>query len=430
MSKADQIRNAWHTQLLNLFHGFSAFGGTSDGGVSRLAVSEEDKQARDHLCDWFQSNDFSVRVDPVGNIFGILDFGEDYAPSYFFCGSHLDSQPNGGRFDGALGVACACVAGLYLKELIGTGELDPAYRFFVVVNWTGEEGARFQPSLIGSSVFCGTLALDDALKLKDADGMELEHALSQIGYLGTETMPVPERYLELHIEQGGLLEQSEAKLGLVEACWGTRKIRVQIAGRADHTGPTPMEDRRDAMLAAALLIVDVKAVSARSEIELLSSVGRLVVHPNSPNTVADVAELWIEFRSANEDALRDAERQLNACLTDVQEETGCKLRVSNTETRNVTEFDGDGISKAKDALSDKSLPYLNLNTISGHDAVRLQSICPSNLIFVPSKGGISHSPAEFTSDQDICDGFDGMAAVLTSLMTTSNPDPIMKGTER
>ena len=146
--------------VLDLLSGFGEIGVTPSGGISRLAASREDGQARDLLCDWLRRHEFEVLVDGIGNMFGVLDLQRGDAARYFFCGSHLDSQPEGGNFDGTLGVVCACICGLEIRDAVARGTLNPSYRYYVVANWTGEEGARFQPSLLGSSVFTGSMALE------------------------------------------------------------------------------------------------------------------------------------------------------------------------------------------------------------------------------------------------------------------------------
>ena len=386
-----------------------------------MAASTAEKDARDHLCAWLKNHGFKVLIDPIGNIFGVLDFGSENNDRAFYCGSHLDSQPEGGHFDGVLGVVCACIAALFLKENIARGAFEPRYRYFVVACWTGEEGARFQPSLIGSSVFAGQLALDKAWGIQDSNQIQLKQALIETGYLGTDKPPGPDCYLELHIEQDSCLENSGDSIGLVEACWGAEKIRLSVAGKADHTGPTPMEERRDALLAASLLIAGVKDISASSKDVLYSSVGRMELHPNSPNTVVDQAELWIEFRSASSAALLFAIQELEAGLLTIADQTGCTLSIANRETRDVTKFDTRTLDWTAQALDEKNIPYQRLNTIAGHDAIRLQDVCPSTLLFAPSKDGITHSPLEFTSDEDVCAAFDGMTTALSALIARPWP---------
>lgn len=409
-------------QVLDLLQAFGTFGKTADGGTSRPAAGLEEKRARDHLCDWLEGHGFAVIVDPIGNIFGVLDLGVTDTERAFFCGSHLDSQPNGGNYDGCLGVVCACIAALSLKRQIARGEIEPAFRYYVVTCWTGEEGARFQPSLIGSSVFSGALQKEEAWRLRDGDGISLKDALQTTGYLGSGEPPRPDHYLELHIEQGTELERSGHSIALVEACWGAKKLRVVVTGKAAHTGPTPMAQRRNALLAASRLVVDIEALAEACPERLHSSVGRMVLEPNSPNTIVERAELWIEFRSPSEAALSNAAGRLDECLTTISRQTGCDLSISSCERRSVIGFDETAIDDAERGLAAAGVGYRKLTTIAGHDAVRLQSICPSTLLFVPSRNGITHSPLEFTSDADVCAGFDAMTVILGSLISRPRHD--------
>lgn len=410
-----------HSQLLEMMSEFAQFGATDKNGVARLAGSANDGLVRDHLSQWLKAHDFTVSVDSIGNIFGILDLNGGDASRYFFCGSHLDTQPHGGRFDGALGVACACVAGLHIKHGLKERGMDSSSRFYVVACWTGEEGARFQPSLIGSRAFVGNADREESLSVQDRDGVSLKQALSLIGYLGDAEIPTPAHYLELHIEQGKYLEKNSLSMAVVSACWGANKLRIQLTGRSDHTGPTPMVERRDALLAAAKLIVFVKKLTQDQTEPLHSSVARIEVEPNSPNTVAESVQLWVEIRSPNQRVLEQADNAIQAYCKQIKTETGCGLDLLSRELRDVVEFDTRSVEIAEQSLSGAGISFGKMQSIAGHDAVQLQSLCPSTLLFVPSKNGISHSPEEFTSDDDVVTGFDGMMTIMIDLLASSSP---------
>ena len=420
MAKTIATHNKYTQDVLDLIGRFSEFGATPEDGVQRLAASKEDKQARDYLCHWFKQNGFVTLVDKVGNIFGVLELDRSREETAFYCGSHLDSQPYGGRFDGALGVAFACVAALALKELIDRGATKTAYRNFVVACWTSEEGARFQPSLLGSRVFAGNMEVSDAWACKDADGITLKQALIDIGYLGSDTPPGADHYLEAHIEQGIELEKGAIPVGLVSAAWGARKLTLSCKGQADHTGPTPMRARKDALLAASNIVITVNDIAHAADGPLHSSVGRIEVLPNSPNTVASEAMLWIEFRAADENLLDEAEAKFKAARERIAESTGCTISVETREERAVIRFDKAAITRAEASLNRAGIAFLPMTTISGHDALQLQSICPSTLMFVPSRGGISHAPQEFTSDADIEMGFAATLGVVAALLASPN----------
>lgn len=417
MAERIVTKQAYRQDVLALIAQFSAFGATPDGGINRLAASSEDKAARDFLCRWFNEQGFATLIDPVGNIFGVLELDPSQPDTSIYCGSHLDSQPHGGQFDGTLGVAIACVAGLAIRDLIDRGEIGNSYRNYVVACWTSEEGARFQPSLLGSRVFAETMSKEEAWGLADADGISLKQALEDIGYLGSHTPPRPDRYLEVHIEQGTRLENADLSIGLVSAAWGARKLILSVTGKPDHTGPTPMAVRKDALLAAARIIVEVNDIAHFSQEDLHSSVGRLKVEPNSPNTVVSQADLWIEFRSADEAQLDAAEQKLQAKSIEISKQTGCQIEQKTREARPVVSFDKTANGRISEALDRAEIPHLSLTTIAGHDALQLQSICPSTLMFVPSKDGISHAPDEFTSDGDIETALEATIAALSTLVS-------------
>lgn len=418
MTVADFHHDPAHAEMLDLLAVFSRFGATPEGGVSRLACDPHEGEARACFTNWLTQNGFEVRIDQIGNIFGLVDFGVGDPELAFFCGSHLDSQPDGGRFDGALGVITAMVVAKTLKSAVERGDLVPVYRHLVVVSWTSEEGARFQPSLLGSGVFCAAIPPDQALAIRDAAGISVKSALSEIGCLGSDVIPRPGYYFELHIEQGTRLETTGTSIGIVERCWGAVKLRVCVHGRADHTGPTPMHARKDALLAASHLVVSVNALSKAAASDLYTSVGRMEIAPNSPNTIAETVRLWIELRSPDQVALQAALQDLKAEIARLPEVEGCAMDIETEGHRPVTEFDPVGCDIVDAAALGAGLNTMRMSTIAGHDAINLQTICPASLIFVPSKDGISHAPDEFTSDADVIAGYEASRAAIAALLTT------------
>ena len=406
-----------------LMASFAAIGATADGGVTRLAASAEDGQARDLLCQWLRDHDFTVRVDAVGNIFGCLDLGSGADEGAVYCGSHIDSQPNGGRFDGTYGVVAACCAALAVRRAIKSGAFEPRCRYLVVVAWTNEEGARFQPSLLGSSVFTGKLPTEQALAVTDGAGITLAAALAEIGYRGGDAPPPdPEHYVELHVEQGAELERAGRHVGVVTHCWGARKFQTRFYGKPDHTGPTPMAQRRDALRAAGLLIAEVSEHALASDGRLHGSVGRILVEPNSPNVVPHSATLWVELRAGEEQVLDDAERRFHSALDRICETTGCRAEIEQCSRRTAQAFDVDGVELARGALETVGLDAMAMPTIAGHDALAIQERFPAILLFVPSVGGVSHSPEEFTENGDLETGLKALVAVLFRLLFGAKGD--------
>jgi N-carbamoyl-L-amino-acid hydrolase len=400
-----------------LFRLSSAIGATPAGGLHRLAASAEDGQVRDMFCDWLTRHGFEVRVDAVGNMFGLMTF--DPAAPYMLCGSHLDSQPSAGRFDGIYGVLAGAVAISSLARQMKERGETPACNL-AVVNWTNEEGARFQPSLIGSSVFTGAMRLEDALACRDGDGVSLEQALRSIGYLGESMVDLPVAgYIEIHVEQGPQLESEGLAIGVVRQTWAALKQRVRFDGEQNHTGPTPMADRRDALLAAAHAVIAVRAEIERHGLEMHSSAGRLEIYPNSPNIVPSRVSLLVEFRSQDVDRLAAAGDRLNATLEAIALNTSTGFEVESSVLREPAKLHHGFAELAYSVGLALGLPTGNSITVSGHDAISLNRKYPVCLLFIPSSNGVSHNEAEFSSDEDMLNG----VRMLTSLLYRACSSP-------
>jgi len=397
-------------RLQGMMEEVSAFGRGEGGALTRLTLSREDGAARDWLSAWFRRNGFVPLVDAIGNQFGRLDLAGPNAP-VVMVGSHLDSQPNGGRFDGALGVVSAAEAVLAVAEsLRREGTLSACN--FVVVNWTNEEGARFQPSLLGSSVFTGAAALDWALARRDGDGITVGEALAGIGYAGTDTVAVPDAFIELHIEGSPVLERTGQRFGAFTRFWGATKYRVAFLGRQAHTGPTPMAEREDALLAAAYLIAGLKDLAGRHGLDLHTSVGRIEVYPNSPNTVPGEAVLFVELRSGSQAVLDAAEAALKRMMAEAAERAGVGHEVRAVDLRRAGEMDAGLVRLAGRIAARHGADTVPLDTIGGHDAVSLAAVCPAVVLAVPSVGGVIHHPSEFTKPEDQAFGTQVLADML------------------
>ncbi len=279
------------------FGRFSAIGATTGGGLRRLTGSPEDGRVRALFADELGRRGAAVTLDAVGNMFGAFMFAPD-SNGVVLVGSHLDSVPTGGRFDGNYGVVAGLVAATAIAARLRT-EPSAARRNLAVVNWTNEEGSRFLPSLLGSSVFSGSLLVNEALAISDPEGVSLGSALRAIGFSGQGELGLrPERYLEIHNEQGDRLERAGADIGIVRAVWAVRKICLRFSGEPSHIGPTPMAKRQDALHCAAKAIVLLHEMAAAEETEVFASAARNEVLPNSPNVVASQARIWLDFRHA------------------------------------------------------------------------------------------------------------------------------------
>ncbi|MCW5712716.1 Zn-dependent hydrolase [Shinella sp.] len=404
------------SDLAAVFDRMSAIGARPGAGIMRLAASAEDGAARRLFADWMSRGGARIAQDAIGNQFACFDWAGEGA-SWVFAGSHLDTQPRGGRFDGALGVLAAGCAALDLDAEIRAGGFRPS-RNLAVVNWTNEEGARYQPSLTGSGVFSGALPLDDALALEDGAGIALRDALDTIGVAGEtgSVPPRPEAYVELHVEQGRALTEAERRIGVVEGTWAARKITPAWTGRAAHTGPTPMADRRDALLAAARGIAAFEAIVAAHHPHLHRSAARLVIEPNSPNVVVERATVWFELRGLDVAELDIAGRAVIAAFEKAARETGTRLEIAADGLRPPASMDDRLAALAGDMARACGFEPLVMRSVAGHDAVALQNAgIPSALIFIPSVDGIAHHPDELTHPEDMKAGLKVLTALLRRL---------------
>ena len=406
-------------RFLDRFAEMAGIGGTPGGGVHRLAASAEDGAARDRLRSWFDALGLQTRIDTMGNMAGVLDLAGAGAP-VILAGSHLDSQPGGGRFDGALGVVAAYEAATVLDGAARSGKIAARCNL-AVVNWTNEEGARFQPSLLGSGVFVGQLDGPAALARQDAQGVALGDALETIGYRGGDVLPHPAAYVELHVECARVLEQAGASLGIFTQYWGAVKHRVAFIGAQAHTGPTPMAERRDAVLGAAYLIAALRDMVEQAPGILHSSTGRIDITPNSPNIVPAEAVLFVELRSVDPAVLAWAEAALQRCAAAAAERARVDLQWRGAERRPAGRFDAKlaGLCRAEAAAA--GFAARDLATVPGHDAISLSSVCPAVMLTVPSAGGICHDAAEFTAPADLVTGAEVLTRVLWRLCSEGLP---------
>ena len=391
------------TDLAALLAAFSACGATGNGGITRLAASPEDGQARDLLKARLAAAGAEIRVDPVGNVFGILRLAGAANAPLVMLGSHLDSQSRAGRLDGTYGVAAAVVVAEILAGEAAAGA--PFSADLCVVNWTNEEGARFRPSLLGSGAYAGHHAVEEALARRDEDGIALGEALAAIGYRGADPAPpLPACYLELHVEQGTLLEESGAAIGAVTRCWGAAKLDVLFEGEQAHTGPTVMAWRRDALLGAAYAIAEIRALADRFPGVLHSSVGRIRVEPNSANVVPSRVEIAAELRSADDSVLREATERAEAVFARCAARAGVSATISARALRGIRGLPAPVSDLVTACAAAEGLVSRRLDTVAGHDALSLIDRCPTGLIFVPSIDGIAHNEREATRDSDLAAG--------------------------
>ncbi|GCB57487.1 M20 family metallo-hydrolase [Rhodococcus erythropolis] len=402
------------SEFLADFDTMSGFGATANGGVERQAGSEADGLTRDWFRMWLTKNGFRCRVDAVGNLFGSLEWIEG-AP-HVLVGSHLDSQPKAGRFDGAYGVLAGAHAATTVAERVAAGKIRPAFNL-TVVDWFNEEGCRFSPSLMGSGVFTGKFTAEKILDVVDADGCTVRTALRNIGYLGADEPPMCKAYVEIHIEQGRVLEDEEISIGVVTANWAVRKYRVRIRGEQAHTGATLIEDRRDALLGAAQMIVATREVaSAFPPGVVLTSISKLTVEPNSPVVVASDVVMAVDIRSSDETTLAKAHELFLQARTDIEARGEVSVDVESGSLRPSTPYHRAGIELSESIADGLGLSARRMLTRAGHDSINLKDLMPTVMLFVPSVGGVSHSEIEYTEPEDLLAGLNVLTGVLERLV--------------
>ncbi len=383
-------------------------GATPGGGSGRLALTDLDKQARDRFVGWCEAAGCAVRVDRMGNIFA-RRAGTDPTLPPIVTGSHLDTQPLGGRFDGVYGV----LAGLeVLRALDDAGAVTRAP--LEVVVWTDEDGARFKAGMMGSAVFAGLQDIETALANADDDGRTMGAELERIGYAGAEPVGgmTIAAFFEAHIEQGPLLEAEGKSVGVVLGAQGQRCFRVTVTGMEGHAGTLPMDLRRDALLGAARMIDGVNAVAFRHQPQPVITVGRLEVRPNSPNTVPGQVVFTIDSRHPDDGTLAAVAEDMRGLCAGIAGDSGLDLAIEQTTERGAVAFDGGLVAEMRAAAERLGLAQRDIYSGAGHDACNLASVAPTAMIFVPCEDGISHNEAENAKPEDLAAGCDLLLQVM------------------
>nr|WP_156167898.1 Zn-dependent hydrolase [Lampropedia cohaerens] len=381
-------------------------GATAKGGVCRLALTELDRQGRDLFVQWCRDAGMQVRVDAIGNIFARRE-GSDPTRAAVAMGSHIDTQPTGGKFDGIFGVMAALEVVRTLNER-GVTTAAP----LEVVAWTNEEGSRFVPVMMGSGVFAGAFTLEHALAASDAQGLSVAQELARIGYAGVQTPGVVPggmyaAYFEAHIEQGPVLEAHDLVIGVVPGALGQRWYDVTITGVESHAGTTPMDLRGDALLAAARLIEAVNRIALQRAPYGRGTVGHLQVLPNSRNTIAGTVQCSVDLRALEDADLLAMQEDLMACVAELQgRNPRLHIAVKPVVYFPPCHFDAKCIASVREAAA--GLGYQSMEVVSGagHDAVYVANVAPAAMIFVPCKDGISHNEAEWAEPAHLAAGAD------------------------
>lgn len=398
-------------RLLDQLKRLADIGRTPTNACCRLALSDDDKLGRDLVVQWMKELGMAVTIDPVGNIFGVRTGTQpDLAP--IMTGSHIDTVRTGGAYDGNYGV----LAGLEVVATLNDAKQNTK-RSLVVGVFTNEEGARFAPDMLGSLVYVGGMPLKEALDVKAIDGARLGDELVRIGYHGAAAIGVhkPHAFIELHIEQGPILDIEGVKIGAVENLQGISWQELTIIGQSNHAGTTPMYLRHDAGYAASAIATFVRELTRKMGGHQVGTIGKVDLVPNLINVIAARATMTVDLRNTDEHLLQQAELALEEFIKELAQSEGVTITSRRLARFEPVNFDGalaDRIAHHAEALG---LSQRRMTSGAGHDAQMLARICPSAMIFVPSVGGISHNPAEHTEPEDLIAGANVLLATLTEL---------------
>ncbi|HUN47914.1 MAG TPA: Zn-dependent hydrolase [Stellaceae bacterium] len=392
-------------------------GATEKGGVCRLALTDLDKVGRDLFIRWCKEAGCTVTLDRMGNIFARRP-GKNPKLAPVLTGSHLDTQPTGGRFDGVYGV----LAGLEVIRTLNDLAYETEAPVEVVV-WTNEEGSRFSPPMVGSGVFAGVFDLAYGLERPDnLTGVTMGAELDRIGFAGPE--PVGGRevgaYFEAHIEQGPILEDQLKPVGVVTGAQGQRWYEITVVGQEAHAGPTPMPKRRDALVGAARMIDAVNRIGLAHPPYACATVGFAQVSPNSRNTIPGRVFFTVDFRHPEDATLTAMDRELRAACAEIAKAIGLEVEVKEFWYFPPTPFDKACVASVRSATEALGYPHMDIISGAGHDAVYMARVAPTAMIFVPCVGGISHNEIEDAKPEDLAMG---CAVLLNAVLEHANAEP-------
>lgn len=387
------------------------FGGTPKGGIRRLSLSDDDRQVRDWLADQAKCAGYKLGVDDLGNMY-VQRFGHDGTRNPIAIGSHLDTQPTGGRFDGVLGV----LAGLEVLRTLDDAGIKTSAPI-CVVNWTNEEGARFAPGEMGSEVFAGDVTPEFALSRTDADGISVADALNRIGYAGTERAGARhfDAMIELHIEQGPVLEAQNLIIGVVDAAKGQMWYNGTVLGRESHAGTTPMDLRRDALTAFAEFSIEIERIARAEAPAGVGTIGVAKVGPGSRNTVPGTVEFTLEFRHSDAERLALMHEAANASVERISAERGVSILIERIWQKPPVAFAPEVVQMIDTAATRLGYETLRMTSGAGHDAVAVAGVMSTAMIFVPCKDGISHNEAESATPEHCAAGANVLLHSVLSL---------------
>ncbi len=415
------------SRLWNSLMALARIGSTDKGGVCRLALTDLDRQARDLFIGWAKDAGCTIRIDSIGNIFA-RKAGSDPKRGAIATGSHIDTQPSGGKFDGNYGV----LAGLEVIRTMNDNHMTTAAPIEVCV-WTNEEGSRFVPVMMGSGVYCGAFSLEHGLSAIDREGITVRQALDNIGYskasesvnlnLGeitwTDDHSTFEAYFEAHIEQGPVLEDASITIGAVTGALGQRWYDVVVTGQEAHAGPTPMALRRDALLASLGLMSKVNAIALDEQPHGRGTVGYVDVFPNSRNVIPGKVTFTVDLRHSDDEGLNRMDQAIRKACADVEADKTVTVSIEPVVYFPPTAFAQDLVQFVREAAIAHGFEPRDIVSGAGHDAVYVARTAPSAMIFIPCKDGISHNEIEDAKPEHITAGANVLLHTMLKMATVN-----------
>ncbi|MBT3787015.1 MAG: Zn-dependent hydrolase [Alphaproteobacteria bacterium] len=388
-AKGDNLRTDGN-RLWDSLMEMAKIGETEKGGVCRLALTDLDRESRDLFSRWCEDAGCSITVDKMGNIFARRPGKNNDLPP-IMTGSHLDSQPTGGKYDGVYGV----LAGLEVVRTLNDLNIETEAPIEVAV-WTNEEGSRFAPAMVASGVFAGVFDLDYGLSRADLDGKTMGEELERIGYAGDQDVGGREvgAYFEAHIEQGPILENEDKTIGVVTGAQGQRWYEVTLTGQEAHAGPTPMHSRKDALVGAARMVGEVNRIGLENQPNACATVGLMQVTPNSRNVIPGSVFFCIDFRHPKDEVLSGMDAELRKVCADIAADIGLEMDFEEIWYSPPVAFDEACVSAVRSACEGGNIGHMDIVSGAGHDACYLSRVAPTAMIFTPCLNGISHNEIE------------------------------------
>lgn len=405
-----KVRNIDNKRLMETFEISSSIGRTENNGLNRLALSPEDQQMRDIFVKWLKEENLEVRVDDFGNIYGKREGKIKDAPSVAI-GSHLDTQPCGGRFDGIFGV----LASLEVIRRLNDYGIETDYPI-EIINFTNEEGARFEPPMLGSGGVSNTFSKEFIYSSKDENGISFKQALQSIGYMGEEKNRIKniKNFVELHIEQGPILDKEDKSIGIIGGIIGMSWVHVKVIGETNHAGPTPMSARKDALVPASEMILRINEITKQYK-GLKTTVGKVSNKPNAVNVIPGEVDFTFDIRHKDDVERKRAIEQLTKNFNEIANKYNVEIEITTEWNSDAVHFSTEVIDSITEATERLNYSSMSFYSGPGHDAKYMNSLCNSGMIFVKSIGGISHNENELTADEDLIRGANVLLHVVQKL---------------